>query len=71
MKDSCFDPEMPAALLAERFAVSISIAHEPTMKALVTFTCQHGATRRHSVYPGSRDWEWLQAWLWRVRKVAA
>jgi hypothetical protein len=73
MQHSCqyFDPELPAPLLGEQCTVSVSIVNEPTKKALVTFTCPHGATRRHVVYPGTLDWGWLEASLLLIHKLAA
>jgi len=57
----CFPPELPAELLAEGCTVRVSYVSEPVYKALVTFTCSHGGTRRHAVYPQSSDWGWLQS----------
>lgn len=60
MCKTCFEDHLPARLLAARCAVSIALVKEPMLKAIVTFTCPHGATHRHAVYPGTEDWKWCE-----------
>jgi hypothetical protein len=55
-----FDEELPASMLAKRCKVTMSYSPESS-KILVTFVCPHGSCRRHSVYCGSRDWDWCQS----------
>jgi hypothetical protein len=57
----CFDEHLTARSLAEQCAaVSVTWVSEPVLKALITFTCVHGRTHRHSVYPGTDDWTWCE-----------
>ena len=57
----CFRQHHTARLLAEECEVTVTFVREPKFKALVTFTCrEHGRSHRHSVYPGTPDWAWLE-----------
>jgi len=70
MCKSCFeDYHLPAAALAEQCTTSkLSFSREPRVKAIVTFVCCHGRTHRHTIFPGTDDWAWLEfvtnGWLW-------
>ena len=63
-----FDNNLTARLLAEECAVSVALVRDPVQKAIVTFTCPHGKTHRHTVYPGTDDWVWCEYvtddWRW-------
>jgi hypothetical protein len=56
---NCFDENLPATMLAQVCQTTALRVNEPVEKLVATFTCAHGRRRRHSVYPGTRDWEFF------------
>ncbi len=60
----CFDLETPAEILAERCRrINANYCAGQPGRILVRFTCRHGFTRNHAVYPGASDWAWANRLL--------
>jgi hypothetical protein len=57
----CIDLELPLGLLAERCTVSARYLEECPEKVVLTLTCRHGHSRRHTVYRGGSEWDWAVA----------
>lgn len=55
----CIDINLPAELLTERCSVTFSPGELSSEVVIAIFHCPHGRTRRHAIYPGTRDWSWM------------